>query len=59
LQYRFAAVPLAIHGWSMIGYLLRAFWFTAILALWVFMLAGPLISPGSTGGTLAWWILKH
>jgi hypothetical protein len=43
----------------MIGYLLRAFWFTAILALWVFMLAGPLISPGSTGGTLAWWILKH
>ena len=57
LRYRFAAVLLTINGWRMIGHLLRTFWFGVILAVWGFILAGPLISPGSTGGALPWWIL--
>jgi hypothetical protein len=41
----------------MIGYLLRTFWFSVILGVWGFMLVGPWISAGSTGGALPWWIL--
>ena len=41
----------------MIGYLLRTFWFSLILAFWGVILASPWISPGSTGGALSWWII--
>jgi hypothetical protein len=53
----FAALLLTIDGWHMIAYLLATFWFSTILAVWGFMLAGPWIGTGSTGGALPWWIL--
>jgi hypothetical protein len=41
----------------MLDNLLATFWFTVILAVWGFILVGPWISTGSTGGALPWWIL--
>ena len=42
----------------MISYLLETFWFSVILAVWGFLLAGPWIGTAAGGALPWWWLLR-